>query len=155
MSAAALDNGALVLASERDDTRLSLRLAARRESLEPARLAVLDFLAPANLSADTVFHLELVLEEVLMNIVWHAYPPDRPGTMALHVSLLPEAVALRFTDSGFAFDPLTAPPPRQAATLAEATPGGQGLALLRRFTRLLTYERAGSDNVLYAEVARA
>jgi len=48
---------------------LVLGLTSERQALEPARLAVHAFLQPHALSEATVFDVELVLEEALMNVV--------------------------------------------------------------------------------------
>lgn len=134
------------------DTRLRLALEPRREALEPARLAVLEHLAPADPSPALVYRLELVLEEVLMNIVWHAGPVQ---AIALEVEARAAEVVLSFEDDGAPFDPTHAVPPAQPHDLAEAVPGGLGLVLLRKFASSLAYERAGRRNRLTVTLARA
>lgn len=134
--------------------RLELRLENRRASCEQARLAIERFLAPLELNAATVFGIELVLEEVLMNIIWHAKAEAGAAEIGLGVEVHDDAIALCFEDSGVAFDPTLAAEPVAPATLAEARPGGLGIALVRKFARSRAYERAGDRNRLRVTIAR-
>ncbi|HSV44431.1 MAG TPA: ATP-binding protein [Ramlibacter sp.] len=143
------------LVSSRQTTgRLELALASRRESCEAARLEVDRFLAPWEPGAQALFAIELVLEEVLMNIVWHAHAQADDTTIGLAVEVRADAFELRFEDQGAPFDPTEAPPPSVPATLDEARPGGLGIALVRKFARSLAYERAGRYNRLTITIDR-
>jgi sigma-B regulation protein RsbU (phosphoserine phosphatase) len=128
---------------------LTLRVANTAEALEPARLAVLQWLdalpgpaAPPRLR----YRLELVLEEMLMNRVWHAWPEGGLHHSTLAVQRLDDALQLDFSDDGIAFDPFSADPPPRPATLQQATPGGLGLVLLRRAARACQYRREAGHN---------
>ena len=77
---------------------LRLQLASDRTALEPARLAVLDFLAPFSPSARTVYAIELVLEEVLTNEIKYAFDDHAEHPIDLTVRLEPDALqTLRFS----------------------------------------------------------
>lgn len=134
---------------------LVLSVANRAEALAPARLAVLDWLdalpggaAPQRLR----YRLELVLEEVLMNRVWHAWPEGGLHHTQLQVSRLDDGLALAFSDDGVAFDPFSAESPPRPATLEQATPGGLGLVLLRRAARACRYRREAAHNHCHIEL---
>ncbi len=137
------------------DACLRLSVPNEREGIERARLQLLGFLEPARLSAKTLFHIELILEETLMNTVWHAYDDADTHSIALQVQLRADAVALRFEDDGRAFDPTQAAAPALPTSLAQATPGGLGLLLVRQFAQSVHYERVGGLNVLTVCVARS
>lgn len=124
-------------------------------ALEPARRALLDFLAGRQLSERLVFKLELVLEETLMNRVWHAFADGGRHHTDLTVQLRPDALVLLFEDDGLPFDPLQAPEPTAPASLAEARPGGLGLMLARKAASACHYERADGRNRFTVELARA
>lgn len=133
---------------------MQLTLPARRESLEPARVAVLDLLHPLHASDRLVFQLELVLEEVLMNIVMHAYPEGQEQGMSVSVEPGPEAVTLCFEDAGVPFDPTQAALPEAPQDIASAKVGGLGVGLVRKFARSVHYERVGDRNRLRVALAR-
>ena len=64
---------------------LRLTVHNDRAALEPARLAVLGFLAPAVLPPHVLFHIELILEETLMNAIWHAFDDGKAHAIELTV----------------------------------------------------------------------
>jgi anti-sigma regulatory factor (Ser/Thr protein kinase) len=133
---------------------LVLELTSERQALEPARLAVHAFLQPHALSEATLFDVELVLEETLMNVVWHGYG-GRPGQrIGLCVRLEAGQVVIEIDDDGIAFDPLAAGRPALPASISEARPGGLGLLLLREKATTVDYRREGGRNHLRVAVAR-
>jgi anti-sigma regulatory factor (Ser/Thr protein kinase) len=134
---------------------LRLQLANDRSALEPARLAVLAFLAPFSPSARAVYAIELVLEEVLTNEIKYAFDDRAEHSIELTVGLEPEAVVLHFEDGGVAFDPLQASAPPAPTTLDDAPVGGLGLVLVRSFATSATYERRDGRNCLTIAVALA
>ncbi len=109
---------------------------------------MLDHLAPAQLPPTTIYRIELVLEEVLMNIVWHAYGEEPGRTMSVQARHEGPAVTLTFEDQGRAFDPTLAPDPALPSRLDEANVGGLGLLLVRKFAREIAYERRAGTNRL-------
>ena len=133
--------------------QLSLSVVNGRRDFEATRLAVLEFLAPSQPSAKALFQVELVLEESLMNIVWHAFDDDQTHPIALHLADTGDAVEMRFEDDGKPFDPTAARAPVLPSSLDEATPGGLGLVLVRKFARSIAYTRTAGRNCLAIEVA--
>lgn len=129
-------------------------LGNRIEELEPARQAMLAHLAPALLSPQVLFKLELVLEETFMNLIWHAFKDGAAHSIAFTVQLLANEVALVFEDDGIAFDPTQAAEPQRPVSLLDAPTGGRGLALVRRATTSVTYSRLEDRNCLRLAVAR-
>lgn len=134
---------------------LQLQLPADRSALNTARLAVLAHLAGHAVSSHTLFRLELVLEELLMNLIEHAQPGTAALQIGLSLSLLPQEVQLVIQDNAAPFDPVTAPLPAAATSIATATPGGRGLLLVRQSVKSLHYERlAQGGNCVRACFAR-
>ncbi len=119
---------------------LRLQLQADRSALNTARQAVLAHLAGHAVSARTLFRLELVLEELLMNLIEHAQPGAAPLRIELGLRLLPQEVLLEIEDNAAPFDPQAVPPPAAATSIATATPGGRGLMLIRKSVQSLHHE---------------
>ena len=132
---------------------MEMRVAPERAALETTRQAVLGFLEPHALSARSIYAVELVLEEALTNVIAYAYPQGQAGRVSLGVRVLADAVELCIEDDGVEFDPLGVAPSPMPASIAEATPGGLGLLLIRRFARDVGYRRADGRNVLTVVVA--
>jgi anti-sigma regulatory factor (Ser/Thr protein kinase) len=95
-----------------------------------------------------LLHLELALEEALVNICTYAYrEPPREVT----IRLLEEGsrFSVELIDEGIPFDPLEeAPTPDLTADLDGRAVGGLGVLLIRRVTDEVHYRREGSRNVL-------
>ena len=92
--------------------------------------------------------VELVLEEVVMNVIMHGAPAEGAAHIRLTAHAAPGACDLRVTDNGPAFDPTTATPRADGASLDQATPGGLGLVLLARYASGLGYRRLPGGNQL-------
>jgi sigma-B regulation protein RsbU (phosphoserine phosphatase) len=124
----------------------------------PARLSVLR-LASAWLEsqatewcipADITPRLDLCLNEVIANCVIHGGLGVTDAPLDLQLSLASShtqtLVTLSVADSGRAFDPTSAAPKARAASLAEATPGGLGIVMMRQNASRLAYRREGGRN---------
>lgn len=137
-----------------DGSHLQLTLTNDRAGFDETRLAVLKLLAPHAPSPQLLFNVELILEETLMNVIWHAFPDQAEHPITLSVRVEPEDVVMHFEDDGIAFDPLLAPAPNLPTSIDEAVPGGLGLMLVRKFARSVAYERNNGRNCLTVSVAR-
>jgi len=84
------------------------------------------------------YNCELVFEEVVTNIVKHAYSDDREHDIEVAIDFPDSAIVMRFEDDGVPFDPLRDPPDRQTA---DTRVGGRGLTLLRAVASRLDYTR--------------
>lgn len=134
---------------------LRLSVPVSRAAVEPARQAIERHLAPLELSARDQYRLDLVLEEILMNAVMHAFG-DSPQGHVVEVSVEAGAdrIVLGFEDDGVAFDPTRAPARAPATALDSAEPGGLGVPMLRRFADDLAYRREGGRNHLTVTLRR-
>jgi sigma-B regulation protein RsbU (phosphoserine phosphatase) len=127
-------------------------------SSEPGELAraqrrIEAILRARGVSAPLVHDCSLVAEEVLTNIMKHAYD-GRSGTARLVVQLQPEAIQLRFEDSGPPFNPIEQPAPDLDAPAAARPVGGVGIVLVKHLADRCEYAREGSVNVLTVYRAR-
>ncbi len=115
-------------------------------ALATASAAVRQFAERLQLGERLAFKLELVLEEMLMNRIEHAFAPGERRSTQVRLQVQTDAVILTFEDDGVAFDPLLQPPPVPAASLQEARVGGLGLMLTRKGARECRYERRDGRN---------
>jgi phosphoserine phosphatase RsbU/P len=96
--------------------------------------------------------LDLCLNEVVANCVTHGGPEVRHAPMSLQLAVASShdqtPATLSISDGGRAFDPTTALPRAQAASLAQATPGGLGLVMVRHSASRLVYRRGTGRNHL-------
>jgi sigma-B regulation protein RsbU (phosphoserine phosphatase) len=134
--------------------RLQLSVGNRLAALEPTRLAVREFLSPYRLSAEAIYGVELVLEEILVNAIAYAFPAGGEHSIALTIEVLPDTLQLRFEDRGVAFDPLHTRASAAPTAIGRAPLGGRGLLLVRKFARAADYRRSHDRNQLTITLAR-
>lgn len=127
---------------------ISLRLPARLDRLEECRNFVVCEAEKSGMPAPAMSKLELILEELLVNVINHAYP-DGDGEM--NISVLqddPGVFALELTDWGPPFDPLAKTDPDLEAGLEDRPIGGLGIYFVKQMADRVTYRRDGEANVL-------
>jgi serine/threonine-protein kinase RsbW len=89
------------------------------------------------------YGMRVALDEVVMNIAMHAFPPGGSGEITVRLLVSPDTAVLFVEDSGRAFDPSALPIP-----LPRLDPGGLGLTLLHHYCRDIVYRREGEQNRL-------
>lgn len=93
--------------------------------------------------------LYLLLEELVSNIVDHGYPGVASNIdIGVRMELVEDAIIVHISDSGIAFNPLEAPPPRTDTDLAARRVGGLGIHLCRQLADEIQYERKALRNNL-------
>ncbi len=133
---------------------LTLAVVNTLGALREASVAVRQFAAREQLGERVAFKLDLVLEEMLMNRIEHAFAPGECGRTQVRLTVQPDAVVLEFEDDGVPFDPLQAPAPAAPASLQDARVGGLGLLLTRKAARECRYERRAGRNVFTVVLER-
>ncbi|MEI8292592.1 MAG: ATP-binding protein [bacterium] len=74
-------------------------------------------------------------------------PPEARNFVSLDAGKL----ILRATDDGIPFDPMSAPEPSTRHPVADRSPGGLGILLLRKMADHMSYECSGGLNTLTLE----
>jgi len=100
------------------------------------------------LPAQVVFRLDLVLTEAVTNVLDHAYPANAMGLIELIGNVGEDEIQIDLIDDGQPFDPVALAPIVLPKSLDDATPGGLGVHLIRRYTSRLEYRREGARNKL-------
>ena len=102
--------------------------------------------------AEQITRLDICLNEVLANVLDHGGASARSAPIGLRLAWRRDPdgaeAALTVTDAGTAFDPLAVSPRPRPRTLAEATPGGLGLLMVRANADSLSYAYAEGRNQL-------
>jgi anti-sigma regulatory factor (Ser/Thr protein kinase) len=96
--------------------------------------------------------LVLCLNEVLANVIAHGGSTAHSEPIRLLLEVRADQdhgqASVTVTDAGIAFDPLSVPTKALPTALDDATPGGMGLVLLRRFCSVLHYRHEAGRNHL-------
>jgi anti-sigma regulatory factor (Ser/Thr protein kinase) len=96
--------------------------------------------------------LLLCLNEVLANVIAHGGSTALAAPIGLRVEVGADRdgrkASVTVSDAGMAFDPQSVPRKALPKSLAEASPGGLGLVVIRRCSDWLQYRREGGHNHL-------
>lgn len=99
------------------------------------------------LGADAEFAIPLCIEELFLNAVQHG----RANRASVSVCAQSDGVVVEFADDGEPFDPTRAPVKRIGGRTRDFDIGGYGAALMKRFSRRMTYRHAEGLNRLVVE----
>jgi anti-sigma regulatory factor (Ser/Thr protein kinase) len=127
---------------------LSLTLANRMEEV-PRLVELLDaFGQEAQLADDVVFRVTVALDEVVTNIVRHAFDSEGGHDILLGITADRGFVTAVVEDDGPPFDLRTVAPADIEAPIERRPIGGLGVHLVRSLTHGLEYRREGARNIL-------
>ena len=105
-------------------------------------------LKPIGFDAARLRRVELASEEVLVNILSHAYK-EKPGNVEIEVNHFPHIRAeVIFSDTGPPFNPLKVAPVDTNLPLEKRKVGGLGIHFIRNLVDEITYTYVDGKNVL-------
>lgn len=131
-----------------EDRRASLRLPAVLDSVIHFQSVAREVGAACGLTEEEYFRLDLVLEEILVNIVRHAYPAGGGWMEMACTCPAVGSLVIEIRDGGRPFNPFARPDPRTEVGLSERQIGGLGIMLVKKMADTATYRRQGEVNVL-------
>ena len=114
-------------------TLLELNLPAVQESVERVAVAIGELADMGMWPDDVRFHVDLVLEELIQNIVSYGYPERPHGTIHLLITQSKQQLRLFVADDGMPFNPFDLPEPDTESPISERSIGGLGIHFARTF----------------------
>ena len=125
---------------------------ATDENLEAVNDFIHEQIKPFSCQSQTLFQIDLAVEEIFVNISHYAYSPDK-GTVQIDCSVektadAPAKLTVSFTDKGKAFNPLAKPDPDITLSVEEREIGGLGIFLTKKYMDSVLYERKDNQNIL-------
>ena len=125
---------------------------ATDENLEAVNNFIHEQIKPFSCQSQTLFQIDLAVEEIFVNISHYAYSPDK-GTVQIDCSVektadAPAKLTVSFTDKGKAFNPLAKPDPDITLSVEEREIGGLGIFLTKKYMDSVLYERKDNQNIL-------
>jgi anti-sigma regulatory factor (Ser/Thr protein kinase) len=128
----------------------TLTIAASGDEIRRACEWLTTTLQQRDVPASQVECLELALHEVLANVLAHGGSAARAEPIRIWIEVgekdTTSEARVKVVDAGIPFDPTGAPEHTPAKTLAEASPGGLGLPMIRRCSDWMSYRREGDRN---------
>jgi sigma-B regulation protein RsbU (phosphoserine phosphatase) len=138
-------------ATETDMAHCSL--PARIESMPAFHAAAACCANMLGFPQERMADIELAVEEVLANIISHAYQASK-GTIELRCSCDDRRLVLQFIDGGIPFDVTAAPVPKLPSDISRRDIGGLGIHLVKQLMDEVTYRRENERNILTLSVSR-
>lgn len=130
---------------------LSVLLVNQRHELKRLAELVDRFGAEHHLSDDDTIAMNLVLDELVMNVIDHAYEDQRAHEIRVNLRIDGCVCRIDVEDDGTPFNPLDMPPPNLDLPLEERPIGGLGLFLVRSMVSTIAYRREGHINRITVE----
>ena len=133
--------------------RIALRMQADLGEFAKLQQIIAKFAETQSWSAELIYQIELVLEEICINVVNYGFDEAETDVheMEVRVDSAPESVTIEVADNGRAFDPLEeAPAPDLDASVDERRVGGLGVFLVKTLMDDLAYVREDGRNRLTA-----
>ncbi|TDF97144.1 ATP-binding protein [Paenibacillus piri] len=103
---------------------------------------------PLSIDPKTLFHLNLVCDELITNTIVYGYKTAEERQIRVCLTVGEQAIELVITDDGIAFDPLSIPEADTKEALDDRKIGGLGIHFVREVMDEVTYERTGDQNTI-------
>jgi serine/threonine-protein kinase RsbW len=125
-----------------------MTLPAELENLELMIKFIRNGVGKLGFDGKEMNRIQLASEEVLMNVISHAYP-DSSGDVEITYHIRDDkSLVIEVVDWGISFDPLSAPEPDIEASVEDRVIGGLGIYMMRNIMDEAHYERVGNRNIL-------
>lgn len=125
---------------------LHLRLQADQVSLVLLAEAVGALADAGSWPAEVRFHVDLVLEELVLNIVSYGFPDGRRGHVEVQIRERDGVLLITVEDDGIPFDPFAQAEPDLNLPLEERDIGGLGIHFARSLMDTHSYRREDGRN---------
>ena len=98
---------------------------------------------------ETSCHLNIALEELILNAMKHGRCNPVEGAIRLDIELAGDTLNIELSDTGVPFNPLDRPEPDLTGNIAERPIGGLGIHLVRSLMGSIGYQRREGRNYLH------
>ncbi|MCY3852387.1 MAG: ATP-binding protein [Gammaproteobacteria bacterium] len=136
-------------AVEKMESSRTLIVPNRIEEIRTIERFLVEFSEQHDFPPETLFQIQLSLEEMFTNVVSYGYDDDTEHEIEIVLSRNGKTVTVEIADDGRPFDPLKDAPEMDAeSALAERRVGGAGIALTKTMMTDLRYHRDDGRNHL-------
>ncbi len=124
---------------------LKLELSNQLSEVERLNVAFSEFAEKSNVPKRTVDQFKLVFDELLTNIISHAYSDDGEHAIFTEIRLFGDKIVATIADDGKLFNPLKYGTPLVEASIDEREVGGLGIHLVRNVMDEVRYNEPGNE----------
>ena len=101
-----------------------------------------------NLDMELQMNLNLVMEEMVSNVIFYAYPQEVDAEIELVAKSDGKELTFVLTDQGREFDPTAKEDADPNVNPAEREIGGMGIFIVKNIMNQVTYQRLEGNNLL-------
>jgi len=100
------------------------------------------------LSSELQMNLNLVMEEMVSNVIFYAYPKESDASIELVAESNGKELTFVLSDHGREFDPTIHDPVSMDINPADREIGGMGIFIVKNIMNQVTYQRLKGKNLL-------
>jgi len=128
--------------------RKEIQIRNRIGELERVSQFVEDIGSELGLDMELQMNLNLVMEEMITNVIFYAYPEGVEASIELVAESDGKELTFVLTDRGREFDPTLKEDPNLEVDPAERDLGGMGIFIVKNIMNQVTYQRLEGKNLL-------
>ena len=126
-----------------------ITLKAVIESIPSATAFIDEALEAYGCPLKAQMQIDVAVDELFSNIANYAYAPGTgEASVRFGFDEASRTASVTFIDSGFPFNPLSAPEPDTTGSAEDRPSGGLGIFLVRKTMDSVEYSREGGKNIL-------
>ena len=128
--------------------RKEIRIKNKITELEKISQFVEEICEELGLSMEMQMNWNLVMEEMVTNVIFYAYPQDEEADIELLAMSDGKEVTFVLSDQGKEFDPTAKDDNDLSVNPAERDLGGMGIFIVKNIMNKVTYQRLEGKNLL-------
>lgn len=128
--------------------RKEIRIKNQVEELEHVARFIEEIAEELGLDMELQMNLNLVMEEMVSNIIFYAYPKKADATIELMAESDGKELTFVLSDQGREFDPTMKDDADMDINPAERDLGGMGIFIVKNIMNEVTYQRLEGKNLL-------
>ena len=125
-----------------------IRIKNKISELEKIARFIEEICEELGLDFELQMNLNLVIEEMVTNVIFYAYPKDVEADIELLVKSDGKELTFVLSDQGKAFDPTMRENTDLSVNPAERDLGGMGIYIVKNIMNQVTYQRFEGKNLL-------
>jgi serine/threonine-protein kinase RsbW len=131
--------------------RKELRIKNQISELERVAQFIEEISEELHLDMEMQMNLNLVMEEMVSNVIFYAYPKDEDSEIELLAKCDGKKLTFVLSDQGKEFDPTAKEDADPDVNPAERDIGGMGIFIVKNIMNHVTYQRLEGKNLLTME----
>ena len=125
-----------------------LQICNKIDDLQQVAIFVEEIADELHLSPELTMNFNLVLEEMVTNVIFYAYPEGKEAPILLTAMANDDTISFIITDEGQPFDPTASEDADMSINPADRELGGMGIFICRQIMDDVSYQRINGQNVL-------